>query len=249
MNTLKMKTSKITTMAAAVALLALGATQAFADGVNGGSVNGSVTVTVDNTVTVTETQPVQFGSMVIITDGASGPIDVVMTAAGAVTWPGVLAQAAPWVPDPGGAADIAAATKARAFPTGGGAARTGGIITITGVALGASMGIIFNNTAINNMLTVGGAGTVTMTCGACAVGAEPAMEFGSITPAAGAGDTYAAGIGTDTDGDGDIVINLGGTLRTANTVNSSNLTGSSTAVVGALEDGVYSGVFVVSAIY
>ena len=111
------------------------------------------------------------------------------------------------------------------------------------------MGIIFNNTAINNMLTVGGAGTVTMACGACALGVEPAMEFGSITPAAGAGDGYAAGIVTDTDANGTIVVNLGGTLRTANTVNSSNLTGSSTAVVGALEDGTYTGTFVVSAIY
>lgn len=242
MDLYKTKTMKFTTMAAAVALLALGATEATADGVNGGSAVGSVTVAVDNTVTVTQTTAINFGSMVIITDGTGGNIDIAMSNASVVTWPGVAAQAAPWIPS-GGAANIGTGPKARAFPTGVGAAAAAGVFTITGVAAGASMGIIYNNTAVNNKITLGGAGVTTLTCAACALGAEPLMTFGTIT------DNTAAGILTDGDSDGTMVLNVGGTLRVANAIDSMNLTGSSTAVVGALEDGTYTGTFTVSAIY
>ncbi len=246
----KTNISKLTATTAVVALLALGATDASADGTNGGLVTGTVTATFDNTVTVTETTPINFGSMVAILDndvGNTANLDVVMSTAGVIAqWPGVAGAApgvAPWVPTAGVANIGTGVPKARVFPTGGGAARTAGVYTITGVALGASMGIIYNNTAVNNKLPFAGGNQVNLVCAACVVGTEPDIEFGAIV------DDTAAGIATDGDNDGTIVVKVGGTLRIPNTPSTMNLTGVATVVVGAIEDGTYTGNLIVSAIY
>lgn len=243
MDLFKTKTSKLLMMTAVAAVLALGATNANADGVNGGSATGTVTVTMQNTVTVAETTPIDFGTIVAITDNAGGNLDIVMTNAGVVTWPGLAAQAAPWNPT-GGAADIGTATKARAFPTGV-RAHAAGVFDITGAAFDANMGIIYNNTSVNGAdarIPLGGGDETSLTCGACAPGA-PTLLFGDVTDNTGGDGIIQA------DGAGAITLNIGGTLRLANNIDNTNLTGSSVAVAGAVEDGDYVGNFIVSAIY
>ena len=246
LSKLKMNTIKLTTMTAAVAMLALGATQAVADGVNGGAAAGTASVDVVNTVTVTETTPINFGEMVIITDGQGGTVDTVMSPATIFTWPGVAAQAKPWIPA-GGAANIFTNTKARAFPTGGGLPATAGVYTITGMALGSSMGLLVDGLQLGDPLAV-----TNMACVGCISVVQPAMTVNTFTATVGAGDTLAGSIITDANGvggDGSVTINLGATLSVANTVNDSNLGGTAVPVVGALEDGHYQGVVNVAAIY
>ena len=233
----------MTTMAAAVAVLALGSTQASADGVNGDSQQFVISATVQNAVALGETQAIDFGTFVVVTDGTGIAIDPALAAildplTGIVNWGGSGATGTGILGDEWGTV-----SQPRMFPTGV-RPSTNGIYTIAGAAFFAQMQIVYNNDPT-------GATATTLTCGACA-SAPPTFTVDTFT------DDTVGGI-VATDGAGAATVHIGATIHADNTADNTTvaLLGAGTLGMGAgpvviggtYEDGDYTGNLVISAVY
>jgi hypothetical protein len=241
MDLFKMKTMKMTTVAAAVAVLAFGATQASALPVNGDTQQFTVTASVANAVTLAEVQALDWGVFVVVVTGDNVPptIGIPMTNAGVVTWTGAAGNGSV-----GNEWSLIASNEG-AFPTGARAA-TNGSYSIAGAAFFSTLQVVYNNEPLGTTPTV-------LTCGAC-IGGNPTFSVGTFT------DNTAGGL-LVTDGTGAATLNVGATLSinnngTANTtvdiagVGKLGMTfAGQTSGVGGYEDGDYTGNLDISVIY